>query len=345
MIRDLHPYTPGEQPQDQQYIKLNTNENPYPPSPKVLQAIKDAANDTLRLYPDPQCGTLRRTIAEYYDLKKEQVFVGNGSDEVLALVFLTFFKQKLPLLFPDVTYSFYQVYCQFFDIQPHVIPVRDDFTIQLADYAQPNGGIIFANPNAMTGRCVEVQAIQQLLHDNTDSVVAIDEAYVDFGGESVVPLIPQYPNLLVTQTLSKSRSLAGLRLGIAMGNEELIDGLERAKDSFNSYTLDRLALAGSVAAMQDEAHYQDTRQRVMRTREWVSEELRRAGFTVIPSLANFIMVQHPTLPAEHVYSELRAQGILVRYFKNQPRVQNFVRVSIGTDAEMEKFLNAIRELT
>ena len=237
IIKELKPYTPGEQPKDQQYIKLNTNESPYPPSPKVIHAIKEAANDTLRLYPDPECNALRTVIAEYYGLKLQNMFVGNGSDEVLMLTFLAFFQQDHPILFPDITYSFYQVYCNFLRIRANTIPVTTDFRIRIEDYTRPNGGIILANPNAMTGRCVTRQDIDALLMTNTESVVAIDEAYIDFGGETAIPLINTYPNLLIIQTLSKSRALAGLRIGFALGGEELIEGLERAKNSFNSYPI------------------------------------------------------------------------------------------------------------
>jgi histidinol-phosphate aminotransferase len=340
-VRELEPYVPGEQPKDQQYIKLNTNENPYPPSPKVIQAIKEAANETLKLYPDPNCEELRMAIAEYYQIEKENVFVGNGSDEVLALIFLTFFQQDHPILFPDVTYSFYKTYCEFFCIQATTIPVTSDFRICLEEYSRVNGGIIFPNPNAVTGRSISLQEIETLLLANKNSVVAIDEAYIDFGGETAITLIKRFPNVLVIQTLSKSRSLAGLRIGFAIGNEELIDGLERAKNSFNSYTLDRLTLAGGVAAMKDEEYFQSTRQKVINTREWMAEELSALGCSIIPSHANFVLIQHDRIHAKHLYEELKKQGILVRYIK-KPRVNNYVRVSIGTDIEMKIFLEKIR---
>lgn len=340
-LKELEPYTPGEQPRDQQYIKLNTNENPYPPSPKVIQAIKETANENLRRYPDPKCDGLRKAIAEYYGLKKENIFVGNGSDEVLALIFLAFFQQDHPILFPDITYSFYKTYCDFFCIRPIQLPISEDFDIQLTEYTQENGGIVFPNPNAMTGKIVSFQEIEALLKRNTDSVIAIDEAYIDFGGETAIPLINMFPNLLVIQTFSKSRSLAGLRIGIAMGDEELIEGLERAKNSFNSYTLDSLTIAGGIAAIQDDDYFKCTCQDVINIREWVTQELTASGFSVVPSNANFILVQHDRLSGRKLYTELRKQGILVRYF-NKPRVSNYVRVTIGTEEEMNLFLERVR---
>ncbi len=342
-IRDLEPYVPGEQPQDRRYIKLNTNENPYPPSPRALEAIRGVTGETLRLYPDPNCRELKSAIAHYYGIPKGRVFVGNSSDEVLALSFLTFFQQDLPILFPDVTYSFYEVYCNLFNIQSKLVPLAEDFSICLTDYVQDNGGIIFANPNALTGHSLDALRIRELLEANTRSVVAVDEAYVDFGGETVIPLVKEFKNLLVVQTFSKSRSLAGLRVGLAVGHEELIEGLERAKNSFNSYPLGRLALAGAVAAIQDEAYLQETCRKVMNTRERVAARLEGMGFEVVPSRANFLLAQHASVSGKELYDALRAKGILVRYF-NKPRVANHIRVTIGTDEEMDRFLETVRSI-
>ena len=336
-LQQLAPYVPGEQPRDNLYIKLNTNENPYPPSPSVIEAIKAATNETLRLYPDPNCEDLRAAIAQYYRTEKANIFVGNGSDEILALAFLAFFQQPHPVLFPDITYSFYEVYCDLFRIDSLQVPVTADFEIQLDDYHRPNGGIIFANPNALSGRTVTISNIEQLLQSNSDSVVVIDEAYIDFGGESAVALTGEFPNLLVIQTFSKSRSLAGLRVGFAVGAEELITGLRRVKNSFNSYTLDRLALVGAVAAIKDEAYFQQTCRKVAETRDWTVRELGPLGFSVVPSNANFIFIQHQALQAKTLYEQLKDRGILVRYF-DRPKVNNHIRVTIGTPEEMTAFL-------
>lgn len=340
IIRDLEPYVPGEQPRDKKYIKLNTNENPYPPSPRVLEAIHNAANQDLRLYPDPTCDGLKAAVADYCRVGKENVFVGNGSDEVLALSFLTFFKQSAPLLFPDVTYSFYEVYCSVFEIESLVVPLGEHFQVRPEDYLRTNGGIVFANPNALTGHGVSGGEIRELLERNTDSVVIVDEAYVDFGGDSVIPLTERFPNLLVVQTFSKSRSLAGLRVGFAVGHAALIEGLERAKNSFNSYPLDRLALVGAVEAIRDEPYFQETCRRVVRTRERVVDRLKILGFSLVPSQANFLLASHETISGKTLYETLRERGILIRYF-NKPRVANHVRITIGTDEEMDRFLDEV----
>lgn len=340
-IKDIGIYTPGEQPKDRRYIKLNTNENPYPPSPRVLYAIKEAANDTLRLYPDPTCDELRETIAAYYKLKKERVFVGNGSDELLAFAFPAFFEPAAkPVLFAKVTYSFYPVYTAFFDINYRLIPVDDEFNIDEEGYYQDNGGIIIANPNAPTGKGLPRKMIERVLQRNEKSVVIVDEAYIDFGGESSVPLIENYPNLLIIKTLSKSRSLAGLRVGYALGEEGLIEGMTRVKDCINSYTVDRLALAGAKEAIKDDAYFQETRTKIMQTRERITARLGEIGFRVIPSQANFIFVSSNKCPGKILFEKLRARGILVRYF-NKPGIDNFIRISIGTDEEMNSFLVAI----
>lgn len=343
VVRQLEPYIPGEQPKDKTYIKLNTNENPYPPSPKVIQVMQETVNESLRLYPNPACDELRVGISQYYGLTKEQVFVGNGSDELLAFSFLAFFNPGSPILFPDITYSFYPVYAALFNIEYQLVPLNEDFSISVNGFAEKNGGIIFPNPNAPTGKGIALTAIEEILKHNADQVVIVDEAYIDFGGESAVALINQNPNLLIIQTLSKSRSLAGLRVGFAMGHKDLIEALDRVKNSINSYTLDRVALAGALESFNDEAYFQDVRQRVIATREKTVARMKEMGFIVIPSIANFIFISHPLLPAITIYQQLRQKDILVRYF-NKPRIDNFLRVSIGSDEEMECFLQAVAEV-
>ena len=343
LARNLVPYVPGEQPQDKKYIKLNTNENPYPPSPKVIEAIKAAANDYLKLYPDPQGQELRAEIAEYYGLAQNKVFVGNGSDEILAFAFMAFFDPGRPILFPDITYSFYPVYAGLCNLDYETLRLNQDFSLPVKQFCRQNGGIIFPNPNAPTGKAITLKEIEEILSNNRENVVIIDEAYIDFGAESAVKLINQYPNLLVVQTLSKSRSLAGLRVGWALGEDNLIKALDTVKNSLNSYTLDRLALAGAQQAIKDEEYFQKVRKKIITTREKTSRELLKLGFTVIPSQANFVFVSHPAVPAEHIFQRLKEQGVLVRYFK-QPRIDNFLRVSIGTDQDMETFLQVIEAI-
>jgi len=343
VARKLDPYIPGEQPKDKTYIKLNTNENPYPPSDQVLSAIRQTTNESLRLYPTPTCDELRDCIAEYHGLTKEQVFVGNGSDEVLAFSFLAFFNPDSPILFPDITYSFYPVYCALFNIEYKSIALDEDFSIPVDGFFEDNGGIIFPNPNAPTGKQVTLQSIEAIAKGSPDQVVIIDEAYIDFGGESAVKLVNQYPNLLIVQTCSKSRSLAGLRVGFAMGHTDLIEALDRVKNSINSYTLDRISLAGAVEAFKDEEYFQDTCKKIIATRENTVVSLERMGFQVIPSTANFIFISHPSIQAQHLYEQLREKGILVRFF-NKPRIDNFLRVSIGTEQEMACFLQKIMEM-
>lgn len=343
LTKSLKPYVPGEQPKDKRYIKLNTNENPYPPSPKVLEVIRQTANESLKLYPDPNCEELRQTIADYYDLEKEQIFVGNGSDEVLAFLFMAFFDPKKPILFPDITYSFYPVYCKIFKIDYQLVPLNEDFSLPVEKFFDSKGGVIFPNPNAPTGNSISLEKVEQILKKNIDQVVVVDEAYIDFGGESAVKLVNKYPNLLVTQTLSKSRSLAGLRVGFAIGQEPLIEGLDRIKNSFNSYTLDRLAMAGAIGAIKDNDYFHETRLRVINTREHVTAELRELGFKVVDSKANFIFISHPKFLAEDLFFRLKTEGVLVRYFK-QPRIDNFLRVTIGTDDDMNSFVQILKTL-
>lgn len=342
---ELDPYTPGEQPQDQQYIKLNTNENPYPPSPLAIEAMREASSEAMRLYPDPNAKVLKQAIADYYSLDINQVFVGNSSDEVLAHTFVALLKQSKPLLFPDISYSFYPAYCKLFDIQAKKLPLADDFTVRVDDYAQDTqetGAIIFPNPNAPSGIALTLGEIKSILDTNPDSPVVIDEAYVDFGAETAIGLINEYPNLLVTQTFSKSRSLAGLRVGFAVGQKDLIEGLERVKNSFNSYPLDRAAIAGATASMLDKEHFDNNCKKIIATRDRVSAALKDLGFSVLPSKANFIFAK-PEKEAEKMYLTLKEQGVLVRYF-NSPRINGFLRITIGTDAEMDTFLDKVRTL-
>ena len=341
LVKNIKPYVPGEQPRDQKYIKLNTNENPYPPSPKVLEAIKKATDESLRLYPDPGCHELRMTLADYHGLKKEQVFVGNGSDEILAFAFMAFFDSQKPILFPDITYTFYPVYAELFRIKYQVVPLDGAFNIPEELFFADNGGIVISNPKAPTAKFITLEAIENILRRNMEKVVMIDEAYIDFGGESAVKLIEKYKNLLVIQTLSKSRALAGLRVGFALGDEELIEGLERVKNSFNSYTLDRLALAGAKAAIEDEEYFQATRLKVINTRERFSAGLIKIGFEVLESKANFVFISHPRILAVEIFNKLREKGILVRHF-NKPRIDNYLRVSIGTEEEMDIVLEAVK---
>jgi histidinol-phosphate aminotransferase len=340
-VRNISPYVPGEQPKDRKYIKLNTNENPYPPSAKAIEAIRNAVNETLRLYPDPSSEELRETIARTFSLKKENVFVGNGSDEVLAFCFPAFFEPAgLPVLFAEITYSFYPVYAALFNTPYRLIPMDDEFNVPVEGYFQENGGILIANPNAPTGKGLPLEDIQKILQRNAGSVVIIDEAYVDFGGHSAAGLIETYPNLLVIRTLSKSHSLAGLRVGYALGGNDLIEGITRVKDSVNSYTVDRMAQAGAREAIKDVACLQETLSKIIQTREHVSAGLMDMGFHVIPSQANFIFVSHAQFPAADLFQSLREKGILVRYF-NKPRIDNYLRVTIGTDEEMDRFLETI----
>jgi len=342
--RALQPYVPGEQPKLPNLVKLNTNENPYGPSPQVLEAVRGASDDTLRLYPDPESTRLRDAIAAHFGtIVPAQVFVGNGSDEVLAHAFLALLKHARPILFPDISYSFYPVYCKLYDIAYQTVPLDADFAIRGADYAKPNGGIIFPNPNAPTGRALPLAEIAQLLEIHPDSVVVIDEAYVDFGAASAVSLVNRYPNLLVVQTFSKSRSLAGLRVGFAIGHAELIDGLQRVKNSFNSYPLDRLAQAGALAAIADHEWFETTRQAVITSRARLTRDLESLGFAVLPSCANFVFARHPARDAGELAQALRERGIIVRHFR-QPRIEQFLRITVGTDGQCDTLISVLREI-
>jgi histidinol-phosphate aminotransferase len=343
IIHSLTPYVPGEQPKLPNLIKLNTNENPYGPSPKVVEALKAEAADTLRLYPDPNAERLKAALAAYFGVLPQQVFVGNGSDEVLAHTFLALLRHSRPLLFPDITYSFFPTYCRLYDVTYETVPLTDDFQIDPEAYLRPNGGIIFPNPNAPTGRLLPVKAIDRLLQRNTESVVVVDEAYVDFGGESAIRLVGNHPHLLVIQTLSKSRSLAGLRVGFAIGHPALIEALERVKNSFNSYPLDRFAIAGAVMALEDQAYFEQTRDAIVRSRERLVEDLHALGFDVLPSAANFIFVRHPGKDAGELAQRLRELSIIVRHFR-QPRIDQYLRITVGTDQECTALVKALGEI-
>lgn len=347
VVGTLSPYVPGEQPKLQNLIKLNTNEHPYGPSPRVLEAIRAASDDTLKLYPDPSSDRLRQAVAAAVGVEPARVFVGNGSDEVLAHAFLALLKHERPLRFPDITYSFYPVYCGLYGIAYETLPLTDDFRIDVDDYLPGRhgqaGAIIFPNPNAPTGRALAAAEIERIVAGNPDTVVVVDEAYVDFGAESVIGLTASYDNLLVVQTLSKSRSLAGLRVGFAVGSPELIDGLDRVKNSFNSYPVDRLASAGAVAALEDTEYFEQTRLAVIQTRTRMAAGLASLGFEVLPSRANFVFARHASRDAAELAAGLRARSIIVRHFR-QPRIDQFLRITVGTDEQCELLLKALAEV-
>ncbi|MGF6590566.1 histidinol-phosphate transaminase [Pseudomonas sp. 2835] len=339
-VKDLVPYVPGEQPKLAKLVKLNTNENPYGPSPKALEAMRGELNDNLRLYPDPNSDLLKQAVADYYGVQGNQVFLGNGSDEVLAHIFHGLFQHDAPLLFPDISYSFYPVYCGLYGIPFEAVALDEQFQIRVDDYRKANGGIIFPNPNAPTGCLLALDAIEQLLKANPDSVVVVDEAYIDFGGQTAISLVDRYDNLLVTQTLSKSRSLAGLRVGLAVGHPDLIEALERIKNSFNSYPLDRMAIVGAAAAFADRTYFDETCRKVIDSREQLVKELSALGFEVLPSAANFIFARHPQQDAAELAARLREQGVIVRHFK-QARIAQFLRITIGTPEQNQALLDAL----
>lgn len=342
-LRRVEPYVPGEQPNEKDMVKLNTNENPYPPSPKVLQAMKDFDIDTLRLYPDPNSQLLVDAIAKRYDVDSDQVFVGVGSDDVLAIAFMTFFNGKKPVLFPDITYSFYNVWAELFNI-PYERPALDEnFNIVAEDYYKENGGVIIANPNAPTGIEQNEAFLRNLIEHNQDVVVIIDEAYVDFCDYSALDLIKEYDNVLVVQTYSKSRSMAGMRIGYAMGSTELIKAMNDVRYSYNSYPMTRLSVALGVAALEDEEYFQETKQKIVDTREWTKKELKRLGFTFGDSKTNFIFAKHETVHANEIFTKLREKHIYVRHF-SADRIDNYLRISIGTQKEMEYFISEVEKL-
>ena len=347
VVHGLTPYVPGEQPKLAHLVKLNTNENPYGPSPRALEAIQEATASSLRLYPDPNGEALKATLATYLGVRADQVFVGNGSDEVLAHAFMALLNQDQPLWFPDITYSFYPVYCGLYGIQSKQVPLRGDFSMCAEDYLprpqERAGGIIFPNPNAPTGCLLSLEGIERIVAGNPEVVVVVDEAYVDFGGVSALPLVDRYPNLLVVQTFSKSRSLAGLRVGFAVGHPALVEALERVKNSFNSYPLDRLAIAGAVASVQDEAHFRESCRKVVATRGTLVAQMNQLGFEVLPSAANFIFARHPSCAAADLASALRERAIIVRHFR-QPRIDQFLRITVGTDEQCEILIEALVEI-
>ncbi len=343
LTHDLMPYVPGEQPGMAELVKLNTNESPLGPSPRVLEAIRAEAADRLRLYPDPLATALRTSLARYHQVRPEQVFVGNGSDEVLAHAFAALLKHEAPLLFPDISYSFYPVYCRLFGIAYETVPLDEAMRIRVADYRRLAGAIILPNPNAPTGVALPLADIVTLLEDHPDSPVVVDEAYVDFGAETAIPLVASHPNLLVVQTMSKSRALAGLRVGYAIGDADLIEALTRVKDSFNSYPLGRPAQAGAIASLEDEAYFQHGRAVVMAGRERLTHGLVRRGFDVLPSSANFVFARHPAHAGAALAAALRERGVIVRHF-SAPRIADYLRITVGTEGQIERLMSALSEI-
>ena len=343
IVRELDPYVPGEQPKVENLIKLNTNESPYGPSPKAIRVMKEQATDALRLYPDPNSDHLRSAIAEYYNVDASMVFVGNGSDEVLAHTFQALLNKDEPLLFPDISYSFYPVYCGLYKVRYEKVSLNQQFEIDIEDYIGKKGPVLFANPNAPTGHYLEPEKIERLANKNCNSVVVVDEAYIDFGGQSAVELTKKYDNLLVIQTLSKSRSLAGLRVGFAVGDSRLIEALDRVKNSFNSYPLDRFAILGAAAAIRDSKYFETSCEKIIATREKLAAALEERGFSVIPSMANFVFAQNKAIEATELSMALRRKNILVRHF-NTPRIDQFLRITVGTDEQVEILVKALDEI-
>ena len=341
-IRKVTPYTPGEQPKISDVIKLNTNECPYPPSPLVTEMIEKMDTERFRLYPDPEASLLVNGLAEYYNVKPEQVFVGVGSDDVLGMAFLTCFNSEKPILFPDITYSFYDVWAELFKIPYKTVALDEQFKINPWDFNKENGGIIFPNPNAPTAIEMPLEQVEEVIKNNPDVVVIVDEAYVDFGGHTALSLIDKYDNLLVVQTFSKSRSLAGMRIGYAFGNPELIKYLNDVKYSFNSYTMDRTTIAAGVASMKDQAYFEECCNKIITTREWTKTELKKLGFSFQDSKANFIFATHESCPAKKLFGALREKHIYVRYFPKD-RIDNHLRITIGTDKEMKKLVEFLKE--
>ena len=341
-VRKVVPYVPGEQPKAEKLIKLNTNECPYPPSPKVMEALQKLSANEMRLYPDPAVSELRQALADYYKVKVEQVFVGVGSDDVIANAFMTFFNSDKPILFPDITYSFYDVWAELFGIPYERIALTEDFRINPADYKKENGGIIFPNPNAPTGVLEDLSMVEEVLEANRDVVVMVDEAYIDFGGKSALPLLEKYDNLLVVQTFSKSRAMAGMRIGFAIGNETMIQYLNDVKFSFNSYTMNQTSIAMGVACVEDDMYFKDIVGKVIATRERVKKELKELGFSFPDSMSNFIFATHESVPAAELFEVCKRENIFVRYFK-KPRIDNYLRISIGTDEEMDELLSVLKK--
>lgn len=340
-VSKLTPYIPGEQPLDQPRLKLNTNENPFGPSTKVIDTIKKNLNDNLRLYPEPESKELKRSLSKYFNLDESSIFVSNGSDEVLAFIFKTFFTGKR-LLFPDITYSFYPAYCKLFSIEYNLIPLGENFEINLENYKIDHGAIIFPNPNAPTGIPLKLKDIENFLKKNKNNIIVIDEAYVDFGTQSSINLIRKFDNLIVTQSFSKSRSLAGLRIGAAFAQPELIEGIVRVKNSFNSYPVDRLAQCAAIAAIEDENYFKKTTKDIIDARSFLEKKLKDLDFEVLPSGANFIFAKHNLTNASQIYNQLRENGILVRYFNEPTRISNFLRITIGSMKQMKELVKVLK---
>lgn len=341
-VRLVTPYTPGEQPKKRDIIKLNTNENPYSPAPGVQKVLKEFETDRLRLYPDPASSELVDAIASEYGVRSSQVFAGVGSDDVLAMAFMTFFNSKKPILFPDITYSFYDVWAEVFRIPYETVPLDGDFQICTKDYQRENGGVIFPNPNAPTGVLMPLEQVEEIIRANQDVVVIVDEAYIDFGGVSALPLIEKYENLLVVQTFSKSRSMAGMRIGYAFGSEKLIAYLNDVKYSFNSYTLNSLTIEIGTAAILDEAYFKETTQKIIATRERTREALRTLGYQMDDSKSNFLFVTHDTISMEKLFEDLKKKDIYVRHFSKPERIANYLRITIGTDEEMDTLITFLK---
>ena len=342
-VRRVIPYTPGEQPKKSHMIKLNTNENPYPPAPAVTEVLKHFDADMLRMYPDPTIGDLVAGIADFYQVGKDEVFVGVGSDDVLAMIFMTFFNSSRPILFPDITYSFYDVWADMLHIPYETIPLDDNFCIRPQDYKRENGGVIFPNPNAPTGELLPLAAVESIIQANPDVIVVVDEAYIDFGGESALPLIHKYDNLIVVQTFSKSRSLAGSRIGYAMANATLIRYLNDVKYSFNSYTMDRITIEVGTKAIADRAYFAETTQKIIATREWTKKELKKLGFVFGDSKSNFIFATHPDIDVVKLFEDMKQADIYVRHFNKPERIRPYLRISIGTDEQMQEMIAFLKK--
>ena len=342
-IRKIDPYVPGEQPNAKNMIKLNTNECPYPPSPMIKKAIEQYDEDKLRLYPSFKCDELKEVLAETYNVKKENIFLGNGSDEVIALCFQTFYNSEKPILFPDITYSFYDVWCNLYNIPYECVPLDDEFKIKKEDFFKENGGVVITNPNAPTGRYMELSELEEIIQNNKDVIVIVDEAYIDFGGTSAVSLLQKYDNIVIVQTFSKSRALAGIRVGYAICSEELIGYLEAIKNSFNSYTLNSLSQVIATASAKDREYFNECTQKIINTRERIVSELSKLGFNTIPSKSNFIFTTNPDVKAEFIFEELKKKNIFVRYFK-KPRISEYLRITIGTDDEMNSLISELKNI-
>ena len=342
-FRSIEPYVPGEQPQDKDRVKLNTNENPYPPSPYVLKALDELKIKTLNLYPDPEAAELVGAIADYHGVSFDNVFAGVGSDDVIAMCFMAFFNSGKPILFPDITYAFYDVWAELFKIKYETVPLNDDFKIVKEDYYRSNGGIVFPNPNAPTGICMGLDEIRAIIEHNRDVIVIVDEAYIDFGGESAEKLINEYNNLVVTRTFSKSRSMAGMRIGYALADKELITQLKTIKNSYNSYTMSTAAIKLGAAAIADEEYFKETVEKIISTREETAKRLKALGFTMTDSKSNFLFASHSKMHAREIFEKLKEKRIFVRYF-NKPRIDNYLRITIGTDEEMDKLIAALEEI-